>query len=398
MLQIREALREMMENELIEIENKKLHKKLKSKQVTQPSTGRTSVNGPSPRSHSVELKMPDESKAVRNIKPSFSNKIKPKSDGKASPVISDTSSENGKTPRKPVLVTEVVKEEQDSQLILPAIREEKTQEEIYLGTPKSVRKDNGLRELPDTHISAAKERSSDSSFKEETQRKIDIAHSPKLDVVTVNTYKSPEPVKRKSPMPKRQSPLLKSRSPKPESQKASIKKQFDDNDANFKASTPKLPAIVIETATDEMETKQPTTEEVEAKQAMVKEIQPTQDMKILDSVRTEDDTPSPSLQPSMKFVNERIQDRYSIPFRKHHCFVCRFAVQGDSIVVDFILHRRPTNPLQTDYSLKAFCKGLSRSSFYIDKPHLVLFFISISSNFGTKSLQLGCTILELSEW
>ena len=295
MLQIREALREMMENELIEIENKKLHKKLKAKQNKQQlNTGRTSENGPSSRSQSVEPKMPDESKAVRNVKPSFSNKVKPLSksngDGKVSPANNDMNKSTDEEPQKPVLVTEILKEDKENQLILPAIREEKTQEEIQLNTPYIVKRDSSNKESKDKHVLVAKERSSDSGFKDEISAKIEQVSDSKSDSVTENKHKGLHPATRKSPRSMQTSPAFKTPSPKPKSPKTNSQKHAQNNGAQFKASTPKLPAIVIEKAPEENNDK-------------------TDDV-ILNSNKVEEEPVSPSLQQSMKFVNERIQDRY----------------------------------------------------------------------------------------
>lgn len=293
MLQIRESLRQMMENELIEIENKKMQKKLKSRQTTEPNTGRTSQTDPTPRSISSQSnkvpKMPDESKAAKNAKPSLVSMMKNVSQnkGKVSPNNNASNDDGDSKIVKPVLITEIAKDNKDNQLVLPAIREEKTQEEIQLNTHDKMPKHDTVKGAVDKHVTIAKERSSDSSFKDEIPTKLERASEHKINLAPESKQPiqkahivTPKSKTRKSPKPI--TPQLKSPIPKSNN-------LIEEDVAQFKADVPKLPSINVEQAED-IET--PVNEAITPSISEHKE-----------------DALSPHWQTAMTFVNERIQNR-----------------------------------------------------------------------------------------
>ena len=333
MLEIRESLRIMMENELIEMENKKLKKKLKAKQATEPNTGRTSQTGPTPRSVDSQdlriIKMPEESRSVQNAKPSLSHVAngspRKKKSNLVSPVPNVIDNEADKTEQVPVLVTEFSKEMLDNQQSLPMIREEKTQEEIILHTPNHVPKAN--RSKGDTRANKDKARSSDSSFKDEKPTKIEQPSEFKINlkneahIITPKSYKRKSPIQKSispkpnsispkpesfSPKPSSISPKLKSTSPKPKSSSPMIKsvtpKTPTSDISQLKANVPKLPAISFEQVPDEQTN------------FMEKNVLDSANVKedIIPDNKTPNGEGLDHWQTPMKFVNERIQNRYVV--------------------------------------------------------------------------------------
>ena len=336
MLEIRESLRVMMENELIEIENKKMQKKLKAKQTTEPNTGRTSQTRPTPRSLGSQdlhvTKMPDENRAVKNSKPSLSHvanvSLRKRKNGIVCHITNGTGSETDMLEQPPVLVTELSKEIQDNEQNLPAIREEKTQEEIILHKPNIVPTANSGYGVTDTQANIVRERSSDSSFKNEIPTKIEQPSEFKIhlnpegqDAAHIITPKS---LKRKSPMqksispkpnsispkpksispkPKSISPKPKSISPKPKSTSPLLKLNTPQSDiSQLKANVPKLPAINVEQITDEI------TDLNEGKS--LNGADNKEDIIADNRTPNEERRISEHWQTPIKFVNERIQNRF----------------------------------------------------------------------------------------
>ena len=348
MLEIRESLRIMMENELIEIENKKLKKKLKVKQASEPKTGRTSQSGPTPRSVDSQdlriIKMPEEGRAVKNAKPSLSNVGNGSSQKKkynlANSVANASDDEKGNNGQIPVLVTELSREMQDIQQNLPMIREEKTQEEIILHTPNHVSKTNGSK--GDTHGNLHKDRSSDSSFKDEIPTKLEQPSEFKINLKNEAHIITPKSMKRKSPVqqsmspkpktispkpnsfspkPKSISPKLNSSSPKPKSSSpllSSLTPTTPSSDiSQLKANVPKLPAINVEQITDDQTNTMYGNAAEDGARMMYGEVLEDSARVTADNIQ-DDKTPhgektaSDHWQTPMKFVNERIQNRFVV--------------------------------------------------------------------------------------
>ena len=344
MLEIRESLRIMMENELIEIENKKLKKKLKAKQAADPNTGRTSQRGPTSRSVDSQdlriIKMPEESRAVQNAKPSLANagngSSRKKRANLANSVANATDDEKGNNGQIPVLVTELSRETQDIQQNLPMIREEKTQEEIILHPPNHV-PNNGGKE--DTHGNLHKDRSSDSSFKDEIPTKLEQPSEFKINLKNEAHIITPKSMKRKSPVqqsmspkpktispkpksfspkPKSISPKLNSSSPKPKSSSPllnSLTPTTPSSDiSQLKANVPKLPAINVEQITDDQTNIMYGNAAEDGVRMMYGEVMEDSARVTTDNIQ-DDKTPhgekttSDHWQTPMKFVNERIQNR-----------------------------------------------------------------------------------------
>lgn len=330
MLQIRESLRQMMENELIEMENKKMQKKLKNRQATEPNTGRTSQTVPTPRSlasHGTpEAKMPDECKAVKNAKPSLSlatnEPLKTRRYINLSPsnVENDVSNtENDITVQKPVLITEIPKENKDNHQSLPAIREEKTQEEIVLNTSNNVPKVTGDTRKSDTHMDITRERSSDSSFKDEIPSKIERSSDIKLNLFPESKDKAhiitPKSKKRKSPLQKSVSPKPNTVSPKPDS----VPPQINSTSSTPSLTSPKTKSNGVISQVSQVKTNVPKLPAIGGEQEASHVNSELNDMNISDSYKGNDMTSEyprqkeESLpdhwQTSMKVVNERIQNR-----------------------------------------------------------------------------------------